>query len=103
MATKRVEYSRTSPYYSTGRFSNFLDVIEYRSIPSRADDVQYIIDRVYNNRPDLLAYDLYGDAALWWVFAARNPNVLKNPLGDFVPGVLISIPKKETLVAALGL
>jgi hypothetical protein len=29
--------------------------------------------------------------------------VLKNPVGDFIPGVLISIPKKETLVTALGL
>lgn len=103
MATKRVEYSKTSPYATTGRFGNFLDILEYRSIPARADDVQYIIDRVYKNRPDLLAYDLYGDAALWWVFTARNPNVLKNPLGDFVPGVLISIPKKETITAALGL
>lgn len=103
MATKRVEYAKTSPYYSTARFGNFLDIIEYRSIPSRADDVQYIIDRVYKNRPDLLAYDLYGDAALWWVFAARNPNVLKNPLGDFEPGVLISIPKKDTINAALGI
>jgi hypothetical protein len=103
MATKRVEYSKTSPYATTAKFSNFLDIIEYRSIPPRADDVLYIIDRVYKNRPDLLSYDLYGDATLWWVFAARNPDTLKNPLGDFLPGVLISIPKKETLVAALGL
>ena len=102
MAT-RVEYSKSSPYFNTGRFGNFLDVINYRSIPSRADDVQYVIDRVYKNRPDLLAFDLYGDAGLWWVFAARNPNTLKNPLGDFIPGVTISIPKKETITAALGL
>jgi hypothetical protein len=103
MSTKRIEYSRNSPYATTGRFGVFLDVLEYRIIPPKADDVQYIIDRVYKNRPDLLAYDLYGDANLWWVFAIRNPNVLKNPLGDFLPGVLISIPKKETINAALGL
>ena len=59
--------------------------------------------RSYKNRPDLLAADLYGDAALWWVFAARNPNVLKDPLFDFRPGVTIYIPTKETLVADLGL
>lgn len=98
-----VEYSKSSPYYRTERFSNFLDVWKTRSFPSRQDDVAYVIDRVYKYRPDLLAYDLYGDAGLWWVFAIRNPNVLKNPIGDFIPGVAISIPKKETLVTALGL
>jgi alpha-L-fucosidase len=99
----KVEYSKSSPYYNTERFSNFLDVWKTRSFPSRQDDVEYIIDRVYKYRPDLLAYDLYGDAGLWWVFSIRNPNVLKNPIGDFIPGVAISIPKKETLVTALGL
>ena len=102
MATK-VEYSKMSPYFTTGKFGNFLDIMTFRSIPARADDVRYQIDRVYKNRPDLLAYDLYGDARLWWVFAARNPNTLKNPLGDFIPGVIISIPKKSTLTEALGL
>ena len=85
------------------RFINFLDVLKPRSFPARQDDVKYTIDRVYKHRPDLLAYDLYGDANLWWVFATRNPNVLKNPILDFIPGVSISIPKKETLVTALGL
>jgi alpha-L-fucosidase len=98
-----VEYSKSSPYYRTERFSNFLDVLKARSFPAKQDDVAYVIDRVYKYRPDLLAYDLYGDANLWWVFAIRNPNVLKNPIGDFIPGVAISIPKKETLVTALGL
>lgn len=97
------EYSKSSPYYSTEKYGNFLDVMKKRSFPARPDDVSYVIDRVYKNRPDLLAHDLYGDAGLWWVFAIRNPNTLKDPLGDFVPGVTIHIPKKETLSAALGL
>jgi hypothetical protein len=36
------------------------------------------------------------------VFAVRNPNVLKDPVFDFVPGATIRIPKKETLAEALG-
>lgn len=99
----QVEYSKASPYYSSERFGNFLDVMKKRQIPALPDDVSYTIDRVYRFRPDLLAYDLYGDAALWWVFAVRNPNTLKDPLGDFKQGITISIPKKETLVSALGL
>jgi alpha-L-fucosidase len=104
MSNNKVTYSRTSPYFTTTTFgNNLLDVLNYRSFPAQADDVQYVIDRVYQYRPDLLAYDLYGDASLWWVFAARNPNTLKNPLGDFVPGVTISIPKQTTLASALGI
>lgn len=97
------QYSKSSPYFSTGQFGSFLDLLEYRAIPKNAGDVEYSIDRVYQYRPDMLAYDLYGDAKLWWVFASRNPNVLKDPVFDFVPGKRIFIPKKETLVAKLGL
>lgn len=96
-------YSKTSPYFSTGQFGQFLDVLEYRAIARNASDVEYQIDSVYNCRPDMLAYDLYGDSSLWWVFASRNPNVLKDPLFDFTAGKVIYIPKKETLVAALGI
>jgi hypothetical protein len=50
----------------------------------------------------MLAYDLYGESSLWWVFAQRNPNVLKDPVFDFRSGVQIYIPKKATLQADLG-
>mgnify|MGYP000464708558 CR=1 FL=1 len=96
-------YSKSSPYFSTGQFGQFLDVMEYRSIPKVASDVEYIIDAVYKYRPDMLAYDLYGDSSLWWVFVSRNPNTLKDPVFDFYPGQSIFIPKKEILVATLGL
>ena len=98
-----VQYSKKSPYYTTGRYGNFLDVLTYRSISKQSTDVYYTIDKIYQNRPDLLAFDLYGDSALWWVFAARNPNVLKDPLFDFVAGVSIYIPKKSVLDQDLGL
>lgn len=96
-------YSKTSPYFETGQFGSFLDVLNYRSIPQQFDDIEYVIDTVYEYRPDLLAYDLYGSSSLWWVFAVRNPNILKDPLFDFAAGQIIRIPKKETLVSALGL
>ena len=56
----------------------------------------------YDLRPDLFAADLYGDAHLWWVFAARNPNTLYDPLWDFTAGTPIYLPKKSTLQVALG-
>jgi len=98
-----VQYSKSSPYYNTTYYGQFLDIINYRTFRKLEDDVYYQIDRIYSNRPDLLAFDLYGDAALWWVFAARNPNVIRDPIFDFLPGVKIYIPKKSTLDKDLGL
>jgi hypothetical protein len=97
------KYSKSSPYYNTKKYGNFLDVLTPRTVPPQADDVSYTISRVYQYRPDMLAYDLYKNASLWWVFAVRNPNVLKNPINDFKAGVTILIPKKTTITQALGL
>lgn len=96
-------YSKTSPYTNTSFYGFFLDVADLPEIPIIASDVAYQIDTIYKNRPDLLAYDLYGDQGLWWVFAMRNPNVLQDPVFDFEPGVTIFIPQKQNLVSALGL
>lgn len=96
-------YSKSSPYYSTGTFGKFLDILDYRSITKQPDDLVYTIDKVYEFRPDVLAFDLYGDSALWWVFKARNPNTLDDPIFDFRSGVKIYVPKKSTLSTDLGI
>lgn len=96
-------YSKFSPYFKTKTFGKFLDVLNYRSIPKNSLDILYTVDQTYAYRPDLLASDLYGSSALWWVFAARNPNVIRDPIFDFAPGQKIYIPNKDTLVAALGI
>jgi len=74
-----------------------------RQIPMQPSDIYWEITSVYEYRPDLLAFDLYGDSALWWVFRSRNPNVLDDPVFDFQAGVTIFIPKKTTLVTNLGI
>jgi hypothetical protein len=96
-------YSKTSPYYSTGLYGQFLDVMVDRSITKVASDQLFTITQVYHLRPNLLAYDLYKNAGLWWVFAQRNPNVLKDPLFDFVAGTSIYLPSLATLTSDLGL
>jgi hypothetical protein len=98
----KISYSSSSPYFQTQRFGIFLDVMVNRPFTKLADDVLYEIDKVYEFRPDMLAFDLYGDSKLWWTFAQRNPNVLKDPLFDFRAGVRIYIPKKTTLQQDLG-
>lgn len=95
-------YPPTSPYYTSEIVNNqFLDVMINRPIPSDPTDVYWAITPTYNLRPDMLAYDLYQDAKLWWVFAQRNPNRLKDPLFDFISGVEIYIPKLSVLRNAL--
>ncbi len=97
------EYSADSPYSTTPLKQNYLDILDYREIPSEADDAYYTLTQVHANRPDLLAYDLYNNSNLWWVFAARNPNTIKDPVFDFVPGIQFFIPKKSSIDQALGL
>jgi hypothetical protein len=96
-------YAKQSPYYTTSKFNNFLDVYQHRSIPKLVDDAQFTITESHRHRPDLLAFDLYQDSRLWWVFAVRNPNTIQDPIFDFIPGVTIFVPKYQTLVSSLGL
>lgn len=96
-------YPTSSPYYSTTIVNQvFLDVMINRPVFGESTDVYWQITPTYNLRPDLLANDLYNDGNLWWVFAQRNPNTLKDPLFDFVTGVSIYIPKQTALQASLG-
>jgi hypothetical protein len=97
-------YPATSPYYATGIVnSKFLDVMVDRPILKQQSDIYWEITAVYEYRPDLLAFDLYADSRLWWVFASRNPNRLKDPYFDFVTGLGIYLPKADFLKQLLGL
>jgi len=95
-------YSSDSPYFETGTTQFYLDVMVDRPIPKETDDNLFQITQVYQYRPDLLAFDLYDDAGLWWVFYQRNPNTLIAPPWDFATGVEIYIPKITTIRNVLG-
>lgn len=95
-------YSKSSPYSQTKQNRSYLELLTIRSVPAEQNDVLYTIENQYENRPDLLAYDLYGNAKLWWVFVQRNMSVLKDPIYDFKPGVSIYLPKKSNLQKYLG-
>lgn len=96
-------YTTSSPYYATGYTQFYLDVMVNRAIPRESDDLEFEITQTYQYRPDLLAYDLYGDAGLWWVFYQRNPNTLTEPVIDFATGKKIFLPKMSTLQQSLGI
>ena len=95
-------YNATSPYYATGYSQFFLDTMVNRPIPSQSDDLPFTINQTYQYRPDLLAFDLYDSAGLWWVFYQRNPNTLTKPPLEFVIDTFIYVPKMSTLRTVLG-
>ena len=97
-----IQYSKKSSYGLTGLNDHYLDLMVNRPIPKLNSDVEFTITQTYSLRPDLLAFDLYKDAELWWVFAQRNPDILKNPLLDFSVGTKIYIPTLNTLRSVLG-
>lgn len=96
-------YSRTSPYFGTQTWGKFLDIWSGKTIKADISDAVYQIDVIYSTRPDLLANDLYQDSSLWWVFAVRNPDVIKDPIFDFVTGKIIYVPTKAVLQKSLGI
>ena len=95
-------YDTTSPYFNTGYSQFFLDVMVNRSIPKATDDLLFTINQTFQYRPDLLAYDLYSNSGLWWVFYQRNPNTLQAPPLDFAAGTAIYLPKLSMLQSVLG-
>lgn len=96
-------YSNTSPYFKTNMDLGYLDVINFRDIPLQVDDILFEVTKTYEYRPDLLAYDLYQNVNLWWVFAVRNKTVIKDPVFDMVAGNKIFLPKYSTLKVVLGI
>jgi len=96
-------YSNTSPWYNTSVKNNYLDVLTIRPVSAEVDDYLYTIEPQYAYRPDLLSYDLYGTASLWWVFTQRNLDSIQDPILDFVPGKQIYICKNSSLRRTLGL
>ena len=97
-----VQYAKNSPYFQTPLFGKFHDLAVLPVIPPLANDVIFTINKTYQFRPDLLAADLYGDANLWWVFAIRNPSIIKDSIFDMRIGTRIYLPKKATLNSVMG-
>jgi hypothetical protein len=96
-------YNNSSPWFNTPITQDYLDILNIRPVSAEPDDFLYTIEAQYTYRPDLLAYDLYQDSTLWWVFIQRNLDVLQDPIFDFVPGKRIYIPKGSSLKTVLGI
>jgi hypothetical protein len=96
-------YTNTSPWHTTDFRQDYLDILSIRPVSAEPDDFLYTIEPQYEYRPDLLAFDLYGETSLWWVFTQRNMDALQDPIFDFVAGKKIYIPKNSSLRTVLGI
>lgn len=97
----QVNYDKNSPYFQTNQVTNYVQYLSFwngQYIPPLSTDTLYQIGNAYKYRPDLLSYELYQTSQLWWVFALRNPDILIDPVWDFIPGYTIYVPSKESLI-----
>jgi len=97
-------YNPTSPYATTPQIYNYLPYLDswdnsVQIIPSQ-NDTYYQVTANYQHRPDLLSFDLYGTTGYWWVFAMRNPDIIKDPIYDLIAGINIYLPDKSVLPLA---
>jgi hypothetical protein len=89
------KYKRNSNLRATPSNNRNLDLYVPPLTPDFTQTTKFEIDQKYHKRPDLLAYNLYGDAKFWWVFALYNRNQLLDPINDFTLGTLIFVPNRN--------
>lgn len=93
-------YKRTSHLRATTVTNGYTDIYVPPLVPDFSKTTVFEITQKYVNRPDILAYELYGDAKFWWIFPLYNKNSIVNPINDFTLGLRINIPSRD-LVAGL--
>lgn len=90
------QYSNASMYADTQQKSGFLS--HYVNIPvvSSPTDYDFEVLPIYNNRPDRLAYDLYGSPGLWWVIPRLNQ--FSDLVFDLKEGMTIKVMTAERMM-----
>lgn len=97
-----VQYTSSSPYYTTSQTSWYLDFLNYRELPIDSSDYYLTVSGKYEERPDLLSYDLYGTVNYWWIFSVMNQDILIDPIYDLKTNLIIRIPTSSRLSSLLG-
>tara|TARA_R110001592_G_scaffold240044_1_gene500008 strand:+ start:426 stop:728 length:303 start_codon:yes stop_codon:yes gene_type:complete len=95
-------HGKNSFLLNAGTMGEYLDVNNLPKMPRGIYDEDYIITAEHVQRPDILALKLYGSTALWWVFALRNPDIIKDPIRDFKAGTRIKLPSMESVKVVTG-
>lgn len=97
-----VEYRKSSPLYNTPQTTWFLGNYVDRELYREGSDTLTVISSKYNLRPDLMSYKLYGTVDYRMTFMMLNPDLLKDPIYDFITGITIYTATLERLRSFLG-
>lgn len=87
-----ISYKKTSVYSKTKINKKFLDLYTPPININYENTREITLTAKHNLRPDVLAYELYGDADFWWVFILFNRNKIVDPIFDFKTGLKIRAP-----------
>lgn len=95
--------NKTSRYVLGGKTEvspGFLEWWNKSLLPNDPTDLIYILEKKFEQRPDLLAHSLYGDPYLWWVICQYNTILDFNT--EFVEGVILRIPTQNRVLALIS-
>jgi hypothetical protein len=81
-------YQDTNEVYFLGTFPAII-------IPPHSSDRFYVVEANDKGRPDIVAYKLYGDPALYWVILWLND--ILDPFETIYPGMLLRVPQQSRL------
>jgi hypothetical protein len=94
-----VTYSDSNRLHDTPQSSWFLNVYVDRGLARTGTDQLITLTPRHQYRPDLLSYDLYGVVDYRWTFMILNPDLIKDPIYDFVAGLSIYAATIDSLKA----
>jgi len=87
-------YKQTSHLRNVTVINGYADIYNPPFTPDFTQTEELTLVQKYNRRPDLLAYELYDEAAYWWVFTLYNRNTIVDPINDFTTGKTIRVPTR---------
>jgi hypothetical protein len=88
-------YKRTSNLRATPVVNGYTEIYEPPLTPNFSQTEVFEITQRFHRRPDLLAYELYGESKFWWIFTMYNRNTILDPINDFTIGKKILIPTRN--------
>lgn len=89
-------------YSNTNTREFYLDLWQDPGLAFSTSDPLEAIPVEFDRRPDLMAFNRYGNTKFWWIFALRNKDILIDPIEDFTAGTKIHVPNKRTIVSLGG-
>ena len=92
-----VAFDKRSIYKKTNNDGFYLGYYNPIIIPYDDSDYYVEIPTKYDLKPGLMAFDLYGNSQLLWVFSVMNRETINDPLFDFRAGKIIRIPTSTRL------